>query len=168
VVVDPNNTGLGLHRDASIVVPYGGGYHEDIGVDLALRLAQASGATITLLGPTDGAEAAHTLADRAAQAYGDTGVWTIPAPVPVEDPSRAVVERAKDADLVVLGVGDDWVRNQNSLGGLRDAVAARTSAPLLIVRRHGQKGRLRKPREWIVDTGEIDLTGRDAVAEHLA
>ena len=167
VVVDPNNQGLGLRRNANILVPYGGGYHEDIGVELALRLAQASGATITLIGPVDGAEEAHKLADRAARAYGDTGVWTIPAPVPAEEPGKALVDRARGADLVVLGMGDEWVRNQDTLGGLREAVAARTSAPLLIVRRHGQKGRLRRQREWIVDTGELDLRTADVAADRL-
>ncbi|MDQ1396893.1 MAG: hypothetical protein QOG64_2152, partial [Acidimicrobiaceae bacterium] len=167
VVIDPNGQGLALGRNANILVPYGGGFHEDIGVDLALRLAQASGATITLIGPAAGAEEAHSLAARAAQAYGDTGVWTIPAPVPADDPGGALLERAQDADLVVLGVGDEWVHNKDSLGGLREAVAARTSAPLLVVRRHGQRGRLRKQREWIVDTGELDLTSGDPVAERM-
>ena len=168
VVIDPNSRGFAPKRNAKILVLYGGGYHEDIGVDLALRLAQASAATITLVGPADGAEEAHQLADRAARAYGDTGVWTIPAPAPVEEPGKALVQQARDADLVVLGVGDEWVRNKESLGGLREAVAARTSAPLLIVRRHGQRGRLRRPREWLVDSDELDLTAADPVAERLA
>ena len=81
-------------KDATILVPYGGGFHEYIGVELALRLAQASGATITLIGPAAGAEEAHQLAARAGQAYGDTGVWTIPAPVPAE-------VRAEAADAVL-------------------------------------------------------------------
>lgn len=55
------------------------------------------------------------------------------------------------ADLVVLGVGDEWARNKESLGGLREAVAARTLAPILLVRRHGRTSLLRRPREWIAE-----------------
>ena len=149
VVVDPAHTGVPLKRGANILVPHGGGFHEDVGLDLALRLAHASGATVTLLGP-DGEESGHETAARAANAYENTGVWTTPMSVASDDTGGFLIARAKDADLVVLGVGDAWVRDKGSLGGLREAVAARTSAPLLIVRRHGQS-RLRRPKEWIVD-----------------
>jgi hypothetical protein len=59
------------------------------------------------------------------------------------------LEHARRADLVVLGLGDEWARNKESLGGLREAVAARTPVPTILVRRHGQRSRLRRAREWI-------------------
>ena len=169
VVVDPAGTGIALKRDAKILVPHGGGYHEDVGLDLALRLAHASGATVTLVGP-DGEEEGHELAARAAGAYESTGVWTTPMPAAPDDSGGFLIERGREADLVVLGVGDDWAKDQRSLGGLRDAVAARTPAPLIIVRRHGQK-RMRRPREWIVDVrgdgnghGDADAASGGATA----
>jgi Kef-type K+ transport system membrane component KefB/nucleotide-binding universal stress UspA family protein len=153
VLVDPAQRGIHLPKGARILVPWGGGFHEDVGIDLALRLAQASGATIELLGGGDEARA-HDLAERAAEAYEGTGVWA--APVPVEgDVLAALIERSADVDLVVLGVSDTWIHDQHSLGELREALAARAMAPLLIVRRHGQRGRrgpnrwLRRQREWI-------------------
>jgi Kef-type K+ transport system membrane component KefB/nucleotide-binding universal stress UspA family protein len=167
VVVDPAGSGIALKRDAKILVPHGGGFHEDVGLDLALRLAKSSGAQVTLLGPGGEAGSAD-LSARATQAYERTGVWTTPMPVQ-GDPGLALVEQARHADLVVLGVGDTWIRDKGSLGGLREAVAARSTAPLIIVRRHGQS-RLRRQREWIVDVGKDDderLDAEDPIASHL-
>ncbi|MGQ0618186.1 MAG: cation:proton antiporter domain-containing protein [Acidimicrobiia bacterium] len=168
VLVDPVGAGVNLAKGAKILVPYGGGYHEDVGLDIALRMAQASGAGITLLGPPGESEV-HELADRAALAYQGTGVWTVPVPVG-DDPGLVLVEHARDADLVVLGVGDAWVKDQRTLGGLREAVAARTVAPLIIVRSHGQKSRRRGPKEWIVEGGSAlePPLDDDEIAQHLA
>lgn len=168
VLVDPAAAGVNLAKGATILVPYGGGYHEDVGLDIALRMAQASGAGITLLGPAGESEV-HELADRAALAYEGTGVWTVPVPVD-DDPSLVLVDQARDADLVVLGVGDAWVKDQRTLGGLREAVAARTVAPLIIVRSHGQKSRRREPKEWIVEGGSAlePPLADDEIAQHLA
>jgi Kef-type K+ transport system membrane component KefB/nucleotide-binding universal stress UspA family protein len=145
VVVDPAGTGLAIPKGGRIVVPYGGGYHEDVGYDLAVRLAHSSDASVTLVG-RDG------VGEAAARAYEDAGVWATPVPVhDSHDPGDAVVSAASEADLVVLGVGDDWGRDQESLGGLRERVAARSTAPILLVRRHGQKRGLvgRKQQDWI-------------------
>ena len=86
-----------------------------------------------------------------------TGAWT--EALPVEGDLLAAVDRqARDADLVVLGVSDKWVEDKHSLGSLRDAVLARAAAPLLVVRRHGQRPRrLRGQREWMEehDSGQV-------------
>jgi nucleotide-binding universal stress UspA family protein len=107
------------------------------------------------VGKDDGEGAAHDLGERAAQAYESTGVWTVAAPVD-GDVSDRLIEEAKEADLVVMGVSDRWVRDQHSLGELRESVAARASAPVLIVRRHGQQRGparwLRRQREWMDET----------------
>jgi Kef-type K+ transport system membrane component KefB/nucleotide-binding universal stress UspA family protein len=156
VLVDPARRGLVLSRDSRIVVPYGGGFHENVGLDLAARLGEASGATITLLG-AGGEDDARGLGEKAASVYESTGVWT--EPLPVEGDLLAAVDRqARDADLVVLGVSDKWVEDKHSLGTLRDAVLARAAAPLLVVRRHGQRQRrLRGQREWMDehDSGQV-------------
>ena len=85
---------------------------------------------------------------------------------PVEkDVHQELVDEAKEADLVVMGVSDQWVRNQHSMGELRDSVAARASAPVLIVRRHGQRGQ-RRPARWFRRQREwMDETPSDAAEE---
>ena len=159
VLVDPAHQGVRLKRGAEIAVPFGGGFHEEAALDLALRLAEASSATVKLVGRADDGDGAHDLSERAAQAYEGTGVWTVAAPVSGDVTDR-LVEEAKQADLVVMGVSDKWVRDQNSLGELRESVAARASAPVLVVRRTGQPGQrgpsrwLRRQREWLEYEGE--------------
>jgi Kef-type K+ transport system membrane component KefB/nucleotide-binding universal stress UspA family protein len=163
VVVDPAGTGLALPKGGKIVVPYGGGFHENVGYDLAVRLADAADATVTIVGPEGSGSggrsgAVSAVGERAAQAYEEAGVWATPVTVRGDegDAAEAVVSASQDADLVVLGVGDEWGRNKATLGGLREAVAARSTAPILLVRRHGQK-RTRRAKEWIVDTGETTV-----------
>jgi nucleotide-binding universal stress UspA family protein len=164
VVVDPSGKGVNLPKGARIVVPHGGGFHEDVGFDLALRLATSAGATISLLGPADD-EGARQLGQRAARGFEERGVWVVPEAIE-GDPSRALLEHARNADLVVLGVGDEWIRDKESLGGgLRQAIAARATAPLLIVRRAGQRSaRLRRPKDWISGQADSDVVGQSVTA----
>jgi nucleotide-binding universal stress UspA family protein len=172
VLIDPSRQGVRLKRGAQIAVPYGGGFHEEAGLDLALRLAEATGATIKLVGRADGEGSAHDLGERAAQAYEATGVWTVAAPV-VGDVPDCLVEEAKEADLVVMGVSDKWVRDQHSLGELRESVAARASAPVLVVRRHGQPGQrgparwLRRQHEWLADDDDGTRSASDEAVHVL-
>jgi nucleotide-binding universal stress UspA family protein len=159
VLIDPAHLGVRLKKDAWIAVPHGGGFHEEAALDLALRLAEATGVNLKLVGKVDDDEdAGHDLAERAAQAYERSGVWTVAAAV-AGDVTGRLVEEAREADLVVMGVSDKWVKDQHSLGGLRESVAARATAPVLIVRRQGQPGQrgpvrwLRRQREWMDDGG---------------
>jgi nucleotide-binding universal stress UspA family protein len=164
VVVDPAGKGVDLPKGATIVVPHGGGFHEDVGFDLALRLATSAGATISLLGPAED-DGARELAQRAAKGFEERGVWVVPEPIE-GDPAAALLDHARRADLVVLGVGDEWVRDKQSLGGeLRQAIAARATAPLLIVRRAGQRSaRLRRPKDWISGQAEADVVSQSVTA----
>ena len=103
------------------------------------------------------------MAEAAARAYENTGVWATPVAVG-SDVTSAMEEHARNAALLVLGVSDRWVRDQHSLGELRDVVAARAAAPVLIVRKHGQPGArgpsrwFRRQREWMDESsGELDI-----------
>jgi nucleotide-binding universal stress UspA family protein len=162
ILVDPASKGTALPKDAEILVPYGHGFHEDAGLDLALRLAKTAGGTVHLVGAGTDA-AAHDLAAVAATAYERSGVWTTADPV-TGDVVGPLVRATNDADLVVLAVSETWAdEGRVSLGRVREIVAGNTTTPLLVVRRHGQEAR-RGPRrwfgrraEWMEDTGEIDL-----------
>ena len=163
-VVDPANGGFPLGRRSHIVVPYGGGFHEDGAVDIALRLARTSGAHVHLAGPAGEELQLERLAGRASKAYEDTGVWTESVSVGAS-PEQELVDRAGDADLVVLGVGDRWSAEDRSLGGLRHAVAARANAPTLIVRRGGKASRRGRQPEWIVGPARADVSRADQAAD---
>jgi hypothetical protein len=168
VLVDPAGRGTTLTKGSQVLVPYGHGFHEDAGLELARRLARSSGATIHLLGGGD--DASHDLAEVAADAYGREGVWTTSDTV-TGDVVGAVLQASRKSDLVVLAVSETWADDdKGSLGRLRDVVAGASTTPLLIVRRHGQASH-RGPRrwfsrrgEWMEDaSGELDL--RDRVTE---
>jgi nucleotide-binding universal stress UspA family protein len=139
VLVDPEGPRqFTLGEDARILVPYGGKFHEEVGLDLALRLARATGAGLTLLAPEgDKAE------ERAAEVREDSG---LPVElVPVEgDVTEALLERAADFDLLVLGVNDRWMADE-TLASVRQEVMERAGIPYLLVRRRGgTRGNLRR------------------------
>lgn len=170
VLVDPGGRGTNLSKGSEVLVPYGGGFHEDVGLDLALRMAKASGGRVRLLGASPDGES-HDLAEAAAGAYEREGVWTT-SQVADGDIVTEVLAAARDAELIVLGVSDTWADEPDSVGHLREVVAGATTTPLLVVRRHGQQRR-RGPRrwfgrraEWMEDaTGEIDLRQGAVAAE---
>lgn len=143
VLIDPASKGTSPRKGSEIIVPYGGAFHEDIGLELALRLARTHGATVHLLGD-DGDAPSHELANRAAAAYEQSGVWTTATAIP-DDLANATIDAALLADLVVLGVGDDWAKDSHSVGDLREVVAARTPTPMLLVRRRARPPSIGQP-----------------------
>ncbi len=142
VLVDPHGPRqLRFGDGARVLVPYGGGFHEEAGFDLALRLAAGTGTQVTLLVPADEAEEAE---ERAAQAHQNSGVELEPVRVD-GDVTEALFERAADFDLLVLGVGDRWMTRQETLATVREEVMEKAGTPYLVVRRHGAAlGRLRR------------------------
>jgi hypothetical protein len=163
VLVDPAGRGATLSKGSQVLVPYGHGFHEAAGLDLARRLARSSGATIHLLGGGD-EDASHDLARVATDAYERDGVWTTSDAVN-GDVLGAVLQASRRSDLVVLAVSETWADDdKGSLGRLRDVVAGSSATPLLVVRRHGQTPRRAPHRwfsrreEWMEEaTGEFEL-----------
>jgi Kef-type K+ transport system membrane component KefB len=163
VLVDPAGRGATLSKGSQVLVPYGHGFHEAAGLDLARRLARSSGATIHLLGGGD-EDASHDLARVATDAYERDGVWTTSDAVS-GDVLGAVLQASRRSDLVVLAVSETWADDdKGSLGRLRDVVAGSSATPLLVVRRHGQTPRRAPHRwfsrreEWMEEaTGEFEL-----------
>jgi Kef-type K+ transport system membrane component KefB/nucleotide-binding universal stress UspA family protein len=142
VLVDPQGPRqLGLRDGGRILVPYGGKFHEQVGLDLALRLARATGASLTLLAPEDG-----EAEERATEA--EQGTDFPMERVRVEgDVTQALFDRAADFDLLVLGFGDRWATQQETLATVREEVMEKAGTPYLLVRRHGgRRDRLR--RRW--------------------
>ncbi|MDQ4129822.1 MAG: universal stress protein, partial [Actinomycetota bacterium] len=133
VLVDPNGPRhLRLTEDTRILVPFGGGFHEEAGLDIARRLAASSGGQLALLGPASNED---ELTEQASEASERSGAETTPLPVD-GDLTDELVERADDFDLLVLGVSDNWGRGGN-LESVREEVMERSGTPYLIVRRHG-------------------------------
>jgi Kef-type K+ transport system membrane component KefB/nucleotide-binding universal stress UspA family protein len=161
LALDPRGRGFTPGRDGTIVVPFGGGFHEEAALELGVRVGSTTGARLHLV--TDGDEdRAHVIASRAADAYERAGVWAA-ADAAEGDVTKRLLDAARSADLVVLGVGDTWAADQQTLGSLRELVAEHIPTPMLVVRRAGQQRRRfgRRDGEWMEEsTGEIDLRER--------
>ncbi len=153
---------------ARILVPHGGGFHEDAGLDLALRLGASANAEVTLIGPgSPGGDS--ELGGRAANAYERSGVWT--KALPVEgDVAEAIVRQAEHNDFLVMGVSDNWLDDQESIGDIREELIKRAVTPFLIVRRHGGRRNLlrrwlsrmaRRPQEWMEQLSQDKRTSQD-------
>ena len=132
VLVDPEGPRqLGLRDGARVLVPYGGTFHEQVGLDLALRLARSTGAGLTLLNAGDG-----EAEEKAAEAEEGTD-FPIDRVRVQGDVTEELVRRAPEFDLLVLGVGDRWATEQETLASVREEVMEKAGKPYLLVRRSG-------------------------------
>ena len=116
---------------ARVLVPYRGGVHDTAALQLASRIAETTGAAITLLhviDPTSGDGAART------EAFPDNVTLNV---VPAEDPVDALVEAAREGfDLVVVGVSETWGLDPSPFSVRHERLARECPASLLVVRRY--------------------------------
>jgi nucleotide-binding universal stress UspA family protein len=103
-------------------------------VDRAVELAQASGATLTILTAGVG-EQAKQIVDNEAARHADAGV-KIDTRVDERDASTALVEVAEDGDYDLLVVGNKGMTGASRffLGSVPNKVSHHVQLSLLIVR----------------------------------
>ena len=103
-------------------------------VDRAVELAQASGASLTILTAGTG-EAAKRIVDREAARHADAGVQ-IDTRVDDRDASTALVEVADEGDYDLLVVGNKGMTGATRffLGSVPNKVSHHVQRSLLIVR----------------------------------
>lgn len=125
-----------------ILVPYLGGTHDRLALELAERMARHTDAKVTVLhvvAPRREPEAAtlgvsdavKSTTDRATSASLEVKV------VEHDSPVAAVLAEAKDADLVVIGVAEEWGLESQLLGWRPQRIADECPSSLLIVRKFG-------------------------------
>ena len=119
-----------------IVTPFGGVEHDWPAIELAAWLAQSLGTTLRLLGtkadPIAGRRDASRLLARASLLVQQV-VGTVTEPVLVAAGEEGVLDGARDACLLVVGLSDRW--RTEGIGPVRLAVAAGSEAPTLFIRR---------------------------------
>jgi DNA-binding SARP family transcriptional activator len=128
---------------APVLVPFGGREHDWAAVELGAWFARATGRPLRLAGahadPATGRRDASRLLGHASlalqRALGVTAEPLLAAPGP-----DGIVAAADGAALVVAGLSDRWLRE--GLGPTRQALAARATAPVLLVRRGLRPGGL--------------------------
>jgi DNA-binding SARP family transcriptional activator len=128
--------GRGEMATGPVVTPFGGVEHDWSAIELAAWLAQSLGTTLRLLGteanPARGRRDASRLLSRASMLVQQVvGIAT--EPVLIHPGEEGVLEAARDARLLVVGISDRW--RTEGIGRARLAVAAGVDVPTLFVRR---------------------------------
>jgi DNA-binding SARP family transcriptional activator len=121
-------------RDGPVLVPFGAARHDWAALELGARVALATGAPLRLIGAVTGRrgrDASRLLADASLIVQRRCGVTA--EPVLVRPGRRGVVEQARGAGLLVVGLPDNW--REHGFGRVRDALVADPPAPTVFVRR---------------------------------
>jgi DNA-binding SARP family transcriptional activator len=142
-------TGRAVHGDPAqpVVVPFGGVEHDWSAVEVAAWIARARGAPLRLVGTAAdrlrGRRDASRLLGRASLVV-QAVAGIVVEPALTRGGPEGVLAAAADASLIVVGMSRRW--ETEGLGPARLALADRSGAPLLLVRRGLRPGGL-APRE---------------------
>jgi Kef-type K+ transport system membrane component KefB len=127
-----------------ILVPYLGSTHDRLALELAQRLASNGGAAITVVhvvAPRRGGD------EKVLGARGEVDrVFAEPGqPLPVKfrvvedhSPVQAVLRESAGADLLVIGVAEEWGLESHLFGFRAERIAQECRTSLLIVRKFGR------------------------------
>jgi DNA-binding SARP family transcriptional activator len=128
--------GAGDIAGGPVVTPFGGVEHDWSAIEIAAWLAGALGTTLRLLGteadPALGRRDASRLLARASLLVQEV-VGIVAEPVLVRRGEEGVLEGARDARLLVIGLSERW--RSEGIGPARLAVAGAARVPTLFVRR---------------------------------
>jgi DNA-binding SARP family transcriptional activator len=119
-----------------VLTPFGGVEHDWSAIEVAAWLAKSLGTTLRLLGTESDAvrgrrDASRLLARASMLVQQVVGIVTEPVLVPAGE--EGVLDAARDARLLVVGLSDRW--RSEGIGPVRLAVATGTAVPILFVRR---------------------------------
>jgi DNA-binding SARP family transcriptional activator len=121
-------------RDGPVLVPFGAARHDWAALELGARVALATGAPLRLIGAVSGRrgrDASRLLADASLIVQRRSGV--VAEPVLARPGRRGVLEHARGAGLLVVGLPERW--REEGFGRVRDALVADPPAPTVFVRR---------------------------------
>lgn len=124
----------------TVLVPFGGASHDWAAVELGAWLALSTGASLRLAGASDGyggRDASRLLASASLAVQRALGV---PAEPLLVAPDADALVAAADSSIVTVGLTERWRRE--GLGRSRTALATRSSAPTVLVRRGIRPGGL--------------------------
>jgi Kef-type K+ transport system membrane component KefB/nucleotide-binding universal stress UspA family protein len=132
----------GLDRIRRVLVPYLGSEHDQASLQLAKRIGEGVGATITILHVVTPEREAGSLGaqERMQQDFAETDgsrrYDVVFKAVPHPQPAEAVIEEsARGYDLVLIGVGKEWGLEHRSFGRKSETILARSTISVLVVRR---------------------------------
>jgi len=133
----------GRERLERLLVPYAASTHDDLGLELALRLlVNGEHRSLTVLGVVQGNDdfrelsyEFRTLMEQLPSSVRDRiDIQMIEAPEPIQ----AVVEASNLVDLTIAGTSRAWGIERQTLGRYTDELAIECHSSLLITRRYSQ------------------------------
>jgi DNA-binding SARP family transcriptional activator len=135
---------------AAVLVPFGGGEHDWAALELAAHLARLRDAPLVLAGAgaPGGADASRMLAVASLIIQRTIGV--IPEPVIIASGAAGVLDHARGAGLIVVGVSARY--RTEGLGHTRETIVREAGVPVLAVR-HGRRPGLLAPPERLTRFG---------------
>ncbi len=131
----------GLEKLESILVPWGGGVHAQLGLEFAVRIGEATGATINLLRIVK----PEANLDSELKAFRETAEGVIGAYERVQyhvQPGENITDAltmfidSAHADLIVIGASHEWQIRNVLFGSIPDIVADAAHCSVLMVRRY--------------------------------
>jgi nucleotide-binding universal stress UspA family protein len=131
----------GLEKIGSILIPWGGGPHAQLGLEFAVRIGEATGATINLLRIVKpNADVASELsafrqsAQNVMGNYADIQYHVQPGEN-LGDAMTSFMDKEK-YDLIIVGASHEWRIRNVLFGSIPDIVADYADCSVLMVRRH--------------------------------
>jgi hypothetical protein len=136
----------GLPQPGGVLVPFAGADHDWAAVELAAWIAGAEHRKLRLVGPTadpagSKADSSRLLASASIAIQQANGIAA--EPLLVEADADAVVRAAAGMGVIVIGLPDRW--RSEGAGPIREALATRTTAASVLVRRGIRPGGLAPP-----------------------
>lgn len=131
----------GLERLDNILLPWGGGLHARLGLELGVRIARATGATLHVLrvvrDDVDLEEERAAIQSTVRAEVGDDHVVTYH--VQTADSVTSGIEACmadQHFDLTIIGASREWTFRQVLFGSIPDVVADQADCSVLMVRRY--------------------------------
>ena len=142
----------GLENIESILLPWGGGHHAWLGLELAVRIARVLNAELKILRlvkpDTDISNEQESLQQNIAPILGDFDRAQIIIRESQEITTGIMEEfETHDHDLVIIGASHEWSIRNVLFGTIPDIIADRAPCSVLMVRRY-------LPENWSVKASE--------------
>lgn len=127
----------------TLLVPYAGSVHDDLGLELALRIiVNYETASLTVLqaisgkpGVSELSNESRTVIEQMPEKVRDRiAITTIESSAPVQ----SVVDASQQVDLTIAGASREWGIERQTLGKYTDALAVQCHSSLLVTRRYSQ------------------------------